>query len=32
MKLSTRAQTLQESAIRKLDGIIQTIHGVVSID
>ena len=28
MKLSTRAQTLQESAIRKLDGIIQTIQGV----
>lgn len=28
MKLSTRAQTLQESAIRKLDGIIQTIEGV----
>ena len=28
MKLSTRAQNLQESAIRKLDGIIQTIQGV----
>ncbi len=28
MKLSTRAQTLQESAIRKLDGIIQTMSGV----
>lgn len=28
MKLSNRAQTLQESAIRKLDGIIQTISGV----
>ncbi len=28
MKLSTRAQTLQESAIRKLDGIIQTMTGV----
>ncbi len=28
MKLSTRAQTLQESAIRKLDGLIQQLDGV----
>ena len=28
MRLSTRAQTLQESAIRKLDGLIQQLDGI----
>ena len=28
MRLSTRAQTLQESAIRKLDGLIQQLEDV----